>query len=324
MSRAPVFAVDSSPPDGGSARSDLETEFGAYGTIVMPGDAEAPILTPAVRAALHQWLFEMNAEAELMAVGLKPRSRALLSGPPGCGKTTLAHHITARLGVPMIVIQSANMISSNLGGTGQTIGKLFRSARRNRHDVALFFDEFDAMARSREKLGDQACDNEVANITIALLQEFDRHDGLLFAATNVAKGIDPAIWRRFQLQIEIGFPGEEERFAIVRLYLAPFTVEDATALALAAVFADASPAMIREGCEMIKRALVLGPRMRLATDLPAIMARFAASAAPAEGMPEPRLWKHPRGSFALLAAAPWPPCLAEARSGCAPAHERRA
>lgn len=291
---------------GGSARSDLEKAFGAYGTIVMPADAEAPILTPPVRSALHAWLFEMNAEADLKLVGLKARRRCLLSGPPGCGKTTLAHHITARLGVPMVVIQSAQMISSSLGGTGQNVAKLFREARRGQHDVALFFDEFDAMARSREKLGDQACDNEVANITIALLQQFDQFDGLLFAATNVAKGIDPAIWRRFQLQIEIDLPGLEERFAIVRMYLAPYTASDSTIQALADIFEEASPALIREACEAIKRALVLGPRMGLSTDLPSILVRIAASSAPAEGMPPPPLWDNPRYA-GRLADLPWPP-----------------
>lgn len=296
---------------GNDERAVLEREFGSFGVVVMPDEAEAPILTPPVRAALHQWLFEMNAEAELKAVGLKPRSRALLSGPPGCGKTTLAHHIAARLGIPMVVIQSAHMISSSLGGTGNNITRVFKSARRKTLDVALFFDEFDAMARSREKLGDQACDNEVANITIALLQEFDRHDGLLFAATNVAKGIDPAIWRRFQLQIEIGFPGWEERYAIVKMYLEPYQVEHATIAALADVLADASPALIRECCEMAKRSLVLGPRMNLSTDLPSIMLRTAASSAPAEGMPIPLLWDAPKTSQSMLADVPWPPSLAK-------------
>lgn len=297
------FALDGS----GSERSDLEREFGSFGVVVMPVDAEAPILTPACRAALHQWLFEMNAEAELKAVGLKSRNRCLLSGPPGCGKTTLAHHITARLGVPMVVIQSSAMVSSALGGTGANIRKLFRSARRGRYDVALFFDEFDALARSREQLGTQACDNEVANITIALLQEFDQHDGLLFAAANVAKGIDPAIWRRFQLQIEIDLPGPIERFAIVRMYLAPYVAADETINALADVFDGASPALIREACEGIKRAMVLGPRMQLSTDLPDILARIAVSSAPAEGMPTPPLWSDPAAALDRMAGQPWPP-----------------
>lgn len=290
-----------------SARGDLEKAFGAEGQIVMPGDAQAPILTPPVRAALHQWLFEMNAEDELRAVGLKPRTRSLLSGPPGCGKTTLAHHIAARLGLPMLVIQSHEIIGKYLGETGNRIGKLFREARRNSLGVALFFDEFDALAKKRENLGAQGADNERHNITIALLQEFDRFDGLLFAATNVTKEIDPAIRRRFQMQIEIGLPGPEERFAIVKMYMEPFTPADEAIDVLATAFTNASPALIKEGCEAIKRSIVLGPKMSLPTDLPAILSRFRDSASVAEGMAEPRLWTDTRAVLTAATAAPWPP-----------------
>lgn len=293
--------------DPDSARGDLEKGFGSHGTVVMPGDAQPPILTAPVRGALHQWLFEMNAEDELKAVGLKPRSRALLSGPPGCGKTTLAHHIAARLGLPMLVIQSHEIVGKYLGESGTRIGKLFREARRNHYGIALFFDEFDALAKKREGLGRQGADNERHNITIALLQEMDRFDGLLFAATNVTAEIDPAIWRRFQMQIEIGYPGPAERFAIVRMYIEPFAVADETVTAIAEALAGASPALIKEGCESIKRSIVLGPRMNLPTDLPSIMDRFANSAAVAEGSQEPRLWTDRRAVLNSLSTAAWPP-----------------
>lgn len=292
--------------DPTSARGDLEKELGGSGQIVMPSDAQAPILTGPVRAALHQWLFEMNSEAELSAVGLKPRSRCLLSGPPGCGKTTLAHHIAARLGLPMLVVQSHEIISKWVGQTGENVGKLFRAARRQRTGIALFFDEFDALAKKRENLGGSGGDNERANTTIALLQEFDRFDGLLFAATNVTGIIDPALWRRFQMQIEIGLPGPQERFAIVKMYLAPFEAEEATVLVIADALSGASPALIREACESIKRSLILGPKMSLPTDLAAIMERFASSASAAEGQPEPRLWTDRRAVLNELAKAPWP------------------
>jgi DNA polymerase III delta prime subunit len=293
--------------DANSARGDLEKALGGSGQIVMPSDAQAPILTAPVRAALHQWLFEMNAEDELRSVGLKPRSRCLLSGPPGCGKTTLAHHIAARLGMPMLVVQSHEIISKWVGETGNNVGKLFREARRQRSGLALFFDEFDALAKKREALGGSGGDNERANTTIALLQEFDRYDGLLFAATNVTGTIDPALWRRFQMQIEIGFPGPGERFAIVKMYLDPFVADDDTVIAIADALSGASPALIREGCETIKRSIVLGPRMNLPTDLPSILDRFGDSASAAEGMPEPRLWTDRRSVLNELSAVPWPP-----------------
>lgn len=293
--------------DPESTRGDLEKELGGTGQIVMPGDAQAPILTLPVRAALHQWLFEMNAEDELQAVGLKPRSRCLLSGPPGCGKTTLAHHIAGRLGLPMLVIQSHEIISKWVGQTGENVGKLFRAARRQRNGIALFFDEFDALAKKRESLGASGGDNERANTTIALLQEFDRFDGLLFAATNVTSIVDPALWRRFQLQIEIGMPGAAERFAIVKMYMAPFATADDTLSAIAEAMNGATPALIREACESIKRSIVLGPRMNLPTDLPSIMDRFGDSASASEGMPEPRLWTDRGSVLGELGKCAWPP-----------------
>jgi len=289
-------------------RRSFEAEFGQYGQIVHPGDAEAPILTPPVRAALHQWLYEMNSAPALEEVGLKPRTRALLSGPPGCGKTTLAHHMTARMGLPMLIVQSAEVITKWIGGTGENINKLFREARRASGEIAIFFDEFDAMAHKRQSTGTSA-GTEKNNIVIALLQEMDRFEGMLFAATNMSVEIDPAIWRRFQLQIEIGFPGEEERFAIMRRYLAPFAVHDDTIAGLAAAFDGASPALIKECGESIRRSLVLGPKMGLSNALEDIMARFVVSAAPSEGVPTPRLWESPSIEIGRLAKLPWPPVM---------------
>ena len=283
----------------------LEQRFGKFGHVVMPQDSEAPILTAPVRAALHQWLYEMNATTELEAVGLKPRTRAILSGPPGCGKTTLAHHISARIGLPLVVVQSQQIVSSSLGGSGRNVAGLFQEARRDAGEVAIFFDEFDALAKARRGV-EQACDAETNNITIALLQEMDRFDGLMFAATNITGDIDAAIWRRFQIQIEIGFPGAEERFAITKRYMTPFAAADETIAGVADALAGASPALIREACEGAKRSLVLGSRMGLDNSLSAIMRRFVASAAPADDMPVPRLWAETASTLAGLAELPWP------------------
>jgi len=287
-------------------RKELEKRYGDFGELVFPTDATAPILTPSVRGALQQWLIEMNMADALKRVGLKPRRRALLSGPPGCGKTTLAHHVAARVGLPMVVVQSGELISSAIGKTGNNLARMFREARQDKGKVALFFDEFDSMANKRRG-SSQAADVEFNNITIALLQEIDRYDGMMFAATNQAKEIDPAIWRRFQMQIEIGFPGAAERFAIVRLYMQPFTVADETVDVLADAFDGASPALIREGCEAIKRALVLQSKLKLSCELPALLARFVASAAPAEGMPIPTLWEDFDDCAERCAGVPWPP-----------------
>jgi len=290
-------------------RGQLRKDFSSFGELFFPDEAIAPILTPIVRSALTAWMIEMTSAPALRKVGLKPRSRALLNGPPGCGKTTLAHHVAARIGLPLLVVQSTEVLGRYVGTAGENIGKLFRAARQNKGKIALFFDEFDSLAHKRGS-GDNSATTEFNNIVIAMLQEIDRFDGMIYAATNKPKEIDPAIWRRFNLQIEIGFPGQIERFAIVKLYLAPFIVADETIDALTDAFDGASPALIKEGCEAIKRALVLGPKLKMATDLPSLVERFTASSAPAEGMPVPTAWHDLDEVREQLAVAPWPPVLA--------------
>ncbi|MBA8912067.1 AAA family ATPase [Methylorubrum thiocyanatum] len=81
-----------------SAAQRLRTELGPLADVRESKDAEEPILGVRVRAAILGWLAEIHAADDLAAVGVKPRSTALLYGPPGCGKTTLAHHLAARLG----------------------------------------------------------------------------------------------------------------------------------------------------------------------------------------------------------------------------------
>jgi hypothetical protein len=123
--------------------------------------------------------------------------------------------------------------------------------------------------------------------------------------------IDPAIWRRFQLQIEVGLPGATERFAIVKRYIAPFRVSDETISAVSDALAGAAPALIREVAESIKRDLVLGPRLNHDLSPAAMFGRIRVSSSPAREMPTPPLWDEDASDDVLvrLSKAPWPPAL---------------
>lgn len=278
----------------------------AFGVVLYPQDSEPPVLTAPVRAALKLWMTELNYERELKAVGVKPRTRMILEGPPGTGKTTLAHHIAARLGVPLAVIEVSNLISKYVGETGNNIGKVFAAARALKGDVALFFDEIDSVGTARSSDGSSAGQSRVDSV-VALLQMIDRYDGVLFAATNRPQVIDAAIWRRFEMQINVGLPGPEERFAIVRRYFAPFHLPDEDIGAFGDVLDQASPALIRTVVEQVKREIILAPKLEQDGSLPAILERVTASAQPAEDMPRPTLWARPERAEKLLSSVSWPP-----------------
>nr|WP_051185939.1 ATP-binding protein [Magnetospirillum fulvum] len=107
-------------------------------TILQPDEAEEPILTPPVREAVHQWMTEIRAADEMAKLGIKPRCTALLSGPPGCGKTTLAHHFAMRLGLALVCVNTDQLVSSSLGGTGQNVAAIF-AAIEEQEDLCVLF-----------------------------------------------------------------------------------------------------------------------------------------------------------------------------------------
>lgn len=278
-----------------------------FGEIRQPAECDEPILGPALRQALHQWLYELNHEAALRAVGVKPRARCLLSGPPGTGKTTLAHHIAARLGYPLLVVEASSLLSKWVNESGSKVALLFALARRV--PVAIFLDELDATATSRTS-GESGGSAENNKVVIALLQAMDRCDTLVFGATNRADNIDPAIWRRFQIHMTVDLPEAAERFLILKRYAAPLEVADETIGALVAVLAGASPALIKDVMEGVRRDFVIGPKLKHDMGLRAVFTRIAASTRPSDEMPTPPLWAEQVTALDYIAAEPWPPVIA--------------
>lgn len=285
---------------------ELTASFDDLAIIMPPGDAEPPILSPAIRAAVHQWLTELQCVAELAEVGLTPRRSGLLSGPPGCGKTTLAHHFAARLGMDIAIVNMQTIVSAYLGGTGRNVDKLFRAARKHSRDCLLFLDEFDSLASARSGDG-QSTGKERNAIVVAFLQQIDRFDGVFIAATNRGDAIDPALWRRFAMHLELIEPDCDCRFAILTRYLSPFGLPDAAMDRLCEATRGATPALLRQFMEGIKRDLVLGARFERPMDAAHVIARTMAAIRPHAEALTPPLWDDPNACIDNLAAIAWPP-----------------
>lgn len=293
-----------------TAAERLRTELGPLVDVREPKDAEEPILGPKVRAAILGWLAEIHAAAELEAVGVKPRSTALLYGPPGTGKTTLAHHLAARLGVPLVIVKAEQLVDSKLGGTGRKIAELFDGIANVGAACIVLMDEIDAIGSERSN-DDQACAREMNAALTTLLQRIEGFGGRLIAATNRHDKLDKALWQRFGLQIDVALPGDDERWAILKRYGLPFDFDYDTIDALAEVTRGAAPSLLRQVMEGIKRTIVLGQRLRLPIDDPKAVLRIVLEhARPHPDYAPPPLWANPTLAD-LFAPEVWPPARLE-------------
>ena len=288
-----------------------------FGAILLPHEAEEPILAAGVRLAIYEWLTEIRSRSELEAVGLTPRSTALLYGPPGTGKTTLAHHLSARLGLPLVAVQSERLISSALGGSGKNIAELFDGLAEAGHGCVVLLDEIDGIGSTRSS-DQQACAREMNMALTTLLTRVEAFRGMCIAATNRKESLDPALWRRFGMQISVDLPGGEERFAILKRYAVPFDFGDDALDLVTDITQGASPALLRQLMEGLKRALVLHPRLGLKIDDVAIVFRAITSAvAPHPDLPQPPLWKAFDAHARKLREIPWPPARQPQKKGAA-------
>jgi len=168
---------------------------------------------------LEQIIKEFNNWDVLVSNGVFPIRRALFYGPPGCGKTLSAQALAGELGIPMLYVRFDALISSYLGETASNIRKIFDYAKKD--SWLIFFDEFDAIGRSRN---DSTEHGEIKRVVNAFLQQIDNFKGrsLIIAATNFEQSLDYAIWRRFDETIRFDMPSNEEKTKLFDLKMNRF------------------------------------------------------------------------------------------------------
>ncbi|MFY4728479.1 AAA family ATPase [Nitrospira sp. BLG_2] len=166
------------------------------------------LILPGTVAKECRALIEEHRRTDLLrSFGISPRHRVLLVGPPGNGKTSLAESLANELMVPMLSIRYEGIIGSYLGETATRLRKVFDYARQRA--CLLFFDEFETLGKER---GDEHETGEIKRVVSALLLQIDSLPPhvVVVTATNHRELLDRAVWRRFQLRLELPRPTQQQ------------------------------------------------------------------------------------------------------------------
>jgi SpoVK/Ycf46/Vps4 family AAA+-type ATPase len=175
---------------------------------IIPERALDSLVLPSKIYNLIKEVVEEQHRSELLhAHNLRARNRLLFAGPPGNGKTSLAEALAFELMYPLVVVRYETLIGSYLGETASRLKHLLDYARTQR--CVLFFDEFETLGKER---GDTHETGEIKRVVSSLLLQIDDLPDyvVVVAASNHPELLDRAVWRRFQVRVELPMPTRQQ------------------------------------------------------------------------------------------------------------------
>ncbi len=153
------------------------------------------------------------------SLGISPPKGIILYGPPGNGKTMLARAFANVIKAKFFTINGPELISELAGQGERKLRGVFEKARQNAPSI-IFFDEIDSFAGKRDSFASEYEVRMVGQLLSLMDGLSERGNVTIIAATNRLNSIDPALRRpgRFDREIEVTLPSEEERLDILEKY----------------------------------------------------------------------------------------------------------
>ncbi|KAM5301503.1 nuclear valosin-containing protein-like isoform 2-T2 [Glossophaga mutica] len=165
-------------------------------------------------------LIHMRHPEVYQHLGVTPPRGVLLHGPPGCGKTLLAHAIAGELDLPILKVAATEIVSGVSGESEQKLRGLFEQAVSNAPCI-LFIDEIDAITPKRE-VASKDMERRIVAQLLTCMDDLNSVAAtarvLVIGATNRPDSLDPALRRagRFDREICLGIPDEASRERILQ------------------------------------------------------------------------------------------------------------
>lgn len=158
----------------------------------------------------------------------------LFYGYPGTGKTETVKQIARMTKRDIFWVDVSELKSMWYGQTEKNIRRLFDRYREycegTKNSPILLFNEADAIISKRQQVFNPIgqVENSIQNI---LLEEMEKHSGILIATTNLLINFDPAFERRFLFKIEFDKPDVRIRAKIWKSKLSYLSESDCEELA---------------------------------------------------------------------------------------------
>jgi transitional endoplasmic reticulum ATPase len=150
--------------------------------------------------------------------GTRPAKGMLLYGPPGCGKTMLAHALASESGANIITVKGPEVLSKWVGESEKAIREIFKKGKASSPCI-VFFDEVDSLAVVRSG-SSQLTDRVLSQLLTEMDNSRLSSEIFVVGATNRPDLIDASLLRpgRLELLVYVPPPDEEARAEILKIH----------------------------------------------------------------------------------------------------------
>lgn len=174
------------------------------------------IVSVDIEEKIKRVINEYHKKNLLRKNGLMNRSKLLLAGDSGTGKTMTASVIANELYLPLYVIQFDRLITKYMGETSAKLRQVFDQIKEIRG--VYLFDEFDAIGSDRNLDNDVGEMRRILNSFLQNLED-DESYSIIIAATNNPSILDNALFRRFDDVMEYKNPDIEQITRLLKMKL---------------------------------------------------------------------------------------------------------
>lgn len=225
-------------------------------------EAQRKLADMALTSRVKSWTEATLALMRTVEGGVSPAGTlpyAVLMGPPGTGKTTVAAALAHSAGWEFKATSVGSWFAHNTGHLGDVINaanRFFESLHLSDRPVVALLDELDALPNRTSLDGhDKAWWTSVVTFVLTEVDKLRKAGKpiLLLGATNHAEALDPALIRagRMETRVHFELPTIEDRMAMFRTLL-PKTLRDTNIAVLGRLSATATPAQIESWCTAAK------------------------------------------------------------------------